>query len=156
MTPKPTHLQRVPGTGRRDSITHQKITYPQLWSTRVRKWGWTYLGHVLWMPTWSLPHEALDGKPPAWEDEKDQGKVSGDPCEGGRSRQRHRADGSGSEDEGVQGRVCVLRTRAGVGRMTLLRCTQEPEIAHSDNTDCAAGSRAFLAAGEGRNGASHR
>lgn len=37
-----------------------------------------------------------------------------------------------------------------------LGCTQEPKIAHSDNSDCAAGSRAFLAAGEGLNGASHR
>lgn len=74
------------------------------------------------------------------------------PVQQGQSRQRHHAD----RGQGRGKRSLCPSCRAGVGRMACLRCTQEPKITHSDNTHCAAGSRASLAAGEGLNGANHR
>lgn len=67
------------------------------------------------------------------------------PVQRGRSRQRHCADGR--TGEGKEEFVPFVPGLAWEG-WSCLRCTQEPKIAHSDNSDCAAGSRAFLAAGE--------
>lgn len=35
------------------------------------------------MPTWSLPREAVDGKPPAQENEEEKGEESGESCAAG-------------------------------------------------------------------------